>query len=155
MSSQPVAAQPGPAPTGNGFGRLLVLVYGILALAATVRGAYQLLTDGSEAPIPYTLSLAAGVVYIVATVALAKGTGRWRAVAWFAVGTELVGVLAVGVLSLTDRADFPDATVWSAFGQGYGYVPLVLPVVGLLWLLRTRDPGAAARTASSPRPARP
>jgi hypothetical protein len=31
---------------------------------------------------------------------------------------------------------FPDATVWSDFGQGYGYVPLILPIVGLWWLLR-------------------
>jgi len=27
--------------------------------------------------------------------------------------------------------------VWSGFGQGYGYVPLVLPFLGLLWLWRT------------------
>ena len=47
---------------------------------------------------------------------------------------ELVGVLAVGTWSLTDRAAFPDATVWSAYGRGYGFVPLVLPVLGLLWL---------------------
>ena len=32
---------------------------------------------------------------------------------------------------------FPDATVWSFFGIGYGFVPLVLPVLGLLWLRRT------------------
>ena len=29
---------------------------------------------------------------------------------------------------------FPDKTVWSHFGSGYGFVPLVLPVLGLLWL---------------------
>jgi hypothetical protein len=57
-----------------------------------------------------------------------------------------VGVLAVGVLSLVDAAEFPDATVWSAFGRGYGYVPLVLPVVGLLWLRHTRPRRGAGRT---------
>ena len=39
---------------------------------------------------------------------------------------------------LADSAAFPDATVWSSYGGGYGYVPLVLPVLGLLWLRRTR-----------------
>jgi len=46
-------------------------------------------------------------------------------------------VLVVGVLTLVDAADFPDETVWSGFGRGYGYVPLVLPVLGLVWLWRT------------------
>ena len=58
-----------------------------------------------------------------------------------AVGTvsfELTGVLLVGTLSVLDRGDFPDATVWSVYGEGYGFVPLVLPVVGLYWLRRTR-----------------
>ena len=56
---------------------------------------------------------------------------------------ELVGVLTVGVLSLVDVGEFPDETVWSAFGQGYGYIPLVLPFLGLLWLWRTGRSGAA------------
>ena len=121
-------------PTGSGPGRLLVAVYGVLALAATARGIYQVATKLDEAPVAYLLSLAAGLVYVVATVALAKD---WRTVAWWAVSIELVGVLTVGTLSLVDVGEFPDETVWSAFGQGYGYVPLVLPFLGLLWLWRT------------------
>lgn len=130
MTDRPAAHR----PTGSGPGRLLVAVYGILALAATARGIYQVATKLDEAPVAYLLSLAAGLVYVVATVALAKD---WRTVAWWAVSIELVGVLTVGTLSLVDVGEFPDETVWSAFGQGYGYVPLVLPFLGLLWLWRT------------------
>jgi hypothetical protein len=119
--------------TGHGFGRVLVFVYGIFALAATGRSSVQLATKASEAPLPYALSALAGVVYIVATYALA--TGR-RSLALATVGIELVGVLTVGVTSLVLPQDYPDATVWSDFGAGYGYVPLVLPMVGLWWLLR-------------------
>jgi hypothetical protein len=43
-------------------------------------------------------------------------------------------VLTVGTLSLADRAAFPDATVWSVYGRGYGFIPLALPVLGLLFL---------------------
>lgn len=138
-----------PHSTSSGFGRLLVAVYAILALAATVRGAYQLVAHGSEAPLAYSLSLAAGIVYVVATLALAKGTGRWRTVAWVTVSIELVGVLTVGLLTIVDAGDFPEATVWSSFGQGYGYVPLVLPLVGLFWLWRTRPTAAASAAASA------
>lgn len=127
--------------TASGPGRLLVAVYGILALAATARGLYQVTTKLDEAPLAYLLSLAAGLVYVVATIALAKDR---RTLAWWAVSIELVGVLTVGVLSLADVGEFPDETVWSAFGQGYGYIPLVLPFLGLLWLWRT---GRPARTA--------
>lgn len=127
----------GGTATGTGPGRLVVAVYAVLAIAATFRSGVQILRDLDEAPLAYALSALAAVVYVVATVALARG-GRWRPVAWVAVGTELVGVLVVGALSVA-RADlFPDATVWSRFGQGYGFVPVVLPLVGLWWLWRTR-----------------
>jgi len=119
--------------TGHGFGRVLVFVYGIFALAATGRSTLQLATEASNAPLPYTLSALAAVVYIVATLALA--TGR-RRLALTAVGIELVGVLVVGVTSTLRPEDYPDATVWSDFGAGYGFVPLVLPLLGLWWLLR-------------------
>jgi hypothetical protein len=132
------STSPAPAtPTGSGFGRLLVAVYGILALSATARAAYQLVAQGSEAPLAYSLSLLAGIVYVVATAALWRG-GAWRPVAWAACSVELVGVLAVGTASLADTGAFPDSTVWSDFGSGYGYIPLVLPFVGLWWLWHTR-----------------
>jgi cytochrome bd-type quinol oxidase subunit 2 len=134
-----VGAQTEPArpTTGTGPGRVLVAVYAILAIAATFRSAVQIARDLDSAPVAYLLSALAAVVYLLATVALARGTGTWRRIAWAAVTLELVGVLTVGALSLTTPELFPEATVWSGFGQGYGYVPMVLPVLGLLWLRRT------------------
>lgn len=123
--------------TASGPGRVLIMVYGVLAVAATARSAVQLTTRYDEAPLAYLLSGVAALVYVLATVALAQGHGVWRTVAWVTVTTELVGVLAVGTLSLVRPELFADATVWSDYGQGYGYVPLVLPVLGLWWLART------------------
>lgn len=123
--------------TASGWGRLLIAVYAVLALAATGRSSVQLFTKASEAPVPYALSALAAVVYVVATVALAKG-GPWRRAAWAAVGVELVGVLTVGTISVVHADWFPDDTVWSLFGIGYGFAPLVLPFLGVAWLWRTR-----------------
>lgn len=140
-------------PTGSGFGRLLVAVYGIFALAASARAGHQLATRASEAPLAYGLSAFAGAVYIAATLALARDRRR---AAWTTVSIELVGVVAVGFASLTDARAFPDATVWSGFGAGYGYVPLALPVVGLFWLARTRSPvGRLASHAAATAPTIP
>ncbi len=138
-----VGGAPGRRDSGSGPGRLVVAVYAVLALAATFRSGVQILRDWDAAPLAYALSALAAVVYVLATVALARG-GRWRPVAWAAVTTELVGVAVVGSLSLA-RADlFPDATVWSGYGQGYGYVPALLPLLGLWWLWRTRPPRGPA-----------
>ena len=120
------------AATSRGLGRVLVFVYGVFALAATGRSSLQLATKAAEAPLPYALSAVAAVVYLVATYALA--TGR-RRLALTAVAIEMVGVLVVGVTSFLLPEDYPDATVWSDLGRGYGFVPLALPIVGLWWLL--------------------
>ncbi|GAA1427536.1 membrane protein [Microlunatus lacustris] len=131
--------RPAPPPrTSSGPGRVLVAVYGLFALSATARAAVQLASQFSEAPLAYLLSAVAGLVYIVATVTLARGDRTSRRVATVAIVLELVGVLVVGTLSILDPAAFPRATVWSAYGIGYAFVPLVLPVLGLLWLRHTR-----------------
>lgn len=145
MTAAPGPATPaGPATpesTASGPGRVLVAVYGVFALAASARAGYQLIAKFDEAPLAYLLSALAALVYVVATLALA---GDRRHLAWAAVGVELVGVLAVGTLSLLDPGDLPDATVWSGYGEGYGYVPLVLPFLGVAWLWHTRPRRAAA-----------
>ncbi len=120
-------------PVAGGPGRVLVAVYGVFALAAGARAAVQLSTRFAEAPVAYLLSALAAVVYVVATVALARGGRRTALVA---ISVELVGVLVVGTLSVLDPAAFPDETVWSAYGRGYLFIPLVLPVLGLLFLRR-------------------
>lgn len=128
----------GPAisHTASGPGRLIVAVYGVLALAATGRSVTQILLSFERAPLAYLLSALAAVIYLVATVALARGDRTSVRVAWAAITIELVGVLVVGAVSYGMPALFPDKTVWSHFGSGYGYVPLVLPVLGLWWLHR-------------------
>ena len=123
------------ASTGRGPGRLLVAVYAVFALAASSRALLQLSTRFEEAPVAYLLSAVAALVYLVAAVALARDLRR---TALLACGFELVGVLVVGTLSLVLPEAFPDQTVWSGFGIGYGFVPLVLPVLGLLRLRATR-----------------
>ncbi|SER43314.1 hypothetical protein [Actinokineospora terrae] len=126
-----------PNPTRSGPGRLLIAVYAIFALAACARSASQISTHFHRAPLAYLLSAFAAVVYVVATLCLARGTRTSRRVAVISCAVELVGVLLIGTFSLVLPSAFPDATVWSVFGMGYGFVPLVLPVLGLLWIRRT------------------
>ncbi|MCS0497990.1 hypothetical protein [Protaetiibacter mangrovi] len=127
-------------PRASGIGRVLVAVYAILAIAALGRSIFQIIDRFDEAPIAFSLSAVSAVVYVLATVALAAG---WDRLAWITISFELAGVLVVGTLSLAapallgldDANPFGrEATVWSAFGAGYLFIPLALPVLGILWL---------------------
>jgi hypothetical protein len=135
------ATHDAPARTRmTGIGRVLVIVYAVMALGATGRSFVQIVRRFDEAPLAYTLSALAAVVYILATLALILAHRRgWYAVAWVAILFELTGVLTVGLLSVFVPALFGHDSVWSYFGMGYVFIPLVLPVFGLWWL-RTHRP---------------
>lgn len=128
----------------TGIGRVLVAVYAIMALAALGRSFVQIVQRFDEAPVAYSLSALSALVYVLATLALVfAGTRRWYVVAWIAITFELVGVLVVGTLSIVIPEVFRHPTVWSVFGYGYLFIPLVLPFVGLWWL-RTHAPEGRA-----------
>ncbi|HSV40925.1 MAG TPA: hypothetical protein VLI04_19340, partial [Nocardioidaceae bacterium] len=117
----------------------------VFAISAGARSTVQIATKLDEAPAAYLLSLGAALIYLVASVALRLSSdAAWR-VAVGACTVELAGILVVGTLSLAQPEAFPDQTVWSDFGIGYGFIPIVLPVVGLVWLLRNAPLNDEAR----------
>ncbi|WP_326555275.1 hypothetical protein [Micromonospora sp. NBC_01813] len=126
------------ARTRSGPGRVLIGVYILFAIAASSRAGVQIATRFAEAPVAYLLSALAALVYLVAAVGLIVDGPTGRRIAYACCTVEFVGVLAIGAASVAVPTAFPDETVWSGFGSGYGYIPLVLPVIGLLWLRRTR-----------------
>lgn len=118
----------------TGPGRALTAVYGVFALSATARAGYQVIREFDVAPIAYSLSVLAAVIYIVATVCLVIGNRVSHRIAIAACLAEFLGVIIVGILSFTRPEDFAKPSVWSSFGSGYGYIPLILPLIGLWWL---------------------
>lgn len=146
MSSPTFQATPSPARS-RGIGGVLIAVYGVLALAATGRSFVQILTKFDDAPLAYLLSALSAIVYIVATVALINRGKVWHRLAWATITFEMLGVLVIGLLSIFDPELFPSDTVWSMFGRGYLFVPLVIPLLGMIWLTkRSREhSGVVAR----------
>lgn len=126
--------EPTIATRRTGAGRVIVALYALFAVAATSRAAVQIATKFHEAPLAYALSAFSAVVYVLATVVMARRGRTSFRIAVVACSVELAGVLAIGTASVVDPAAFPDATVWSDYGMGYLFIPLVLPVAGLLWL---------------------
>ena len=121
-----------------GVGRLLIVFYAVFAVSSTARASFQILTKFEQAPLAYSLSLLSAFVYILATISLAKAGKRWKQAALASVVFELAGVLSVGALSFVAPELFAHPSVWSGFGSGYGYIPLVLPILGLLWIRKSQ-----------------
>lgn len=138
--------EPSIATRRTGAGRVIVALYALFAVAASSRAAVQIATKFHEAPLAYTLSAFSAVVYVLATVVMARSGRTSYRIAVVACSVELAGVLAIGTASVVDPAAFPDATVWSDYGMGYLFIPLVLPVAGLLWLRHVRR---GSRTADA------
>jgi hypothetical protein len=120
----------------SGPGVVLLVVYVIFAISAGARAVFQIAVQFHVAPLAYLLSAFSAAVYIVAAVAIGR---QRRRLALTAVWIELVGVVVIGLFTVVAPQDFADATVWSDFGIGYGFVPLILPILGLIWLFRARE----------------
>jgi hypothetical protein len=117
-----------------GVGRLLIAIYAIFALSATARASYQLIREFDQAPLAYSLSAISALVYVLATISLTKQQAKWQRIAKITIWFELIGVMVVGSLSLLLPDLFAHPSVWSGFGVGYAFIPLLLPVLGLIWL---------------------
>ncbi|MET7285834.1 hypothetical protein [Streptomyces sp. NPDC005573] len=133
------AVEEKPARLISGPGMLLVWFYGVMVVGAVSRSAYQIATDFGRAPLAYTLSAVAGVVYAFITYSLVRGGERARRAATLCCAAELAGVLIVGTWTLVDRSAFPDATVWSYYGAGYVFIPVLLPLSALYWLRKAEN----------------
>ncbi|MEW2295301.1 hypothetical protein ABZ719_21795 [Streptomyces sp. NPDC006743] len=128
----------------SGPGILLVWLYGVMVVGAVSRSVYQIATDFGRAPLAYSLSAVAGVVYGFITYSLVRGGEKARRAALVCCAAELVGVLTVGTWTLVEPSAFPDATVWSDYGMGYVFIPVLLPLSALYWLRKARRQVPAA-----------
>ncbi|MFF0448675.1 hypothetical protein ACFYT4_20050 [Streptomyces sp. NPDC004609] len=122
----------------RGPGLLLVWLYGVMSVGAVSRSVFHILTDFDSAPLAHGLSAVAAVVYAFITYTLVRGGEKARRAALVCCAAELAGVLIVGTWTVVDPSAFPDSTVWSGYGMGYVFIPVLLPVTGMLWLRRSR-----------------
>ncbi|WP_405446244.1 hypothetical protein OG350_08050 [Streptomyces achromogenes] len=137
------AVQDKPARLISGPGMLLVWFYGVMVVGALSRSVYQIATEFDRAPLAYTLSAVAGVVYAFITYTLVRGGETARRAALVCCAAELAGVLIVGTWTLVEPSAFPDATVWSEYGMGYVFIPVLLPLSAMYWLRKARERAGA------------
>ncbi|MEU8029469.1 hypothetical protein AB0C13_12670 [Streptomyces sp. NPDC049099] len=118
----------------SGPGMLLVWFYGVMVVGAVSRSAFEISTEFDRAPLAYSLSAVAGLVYAFITYTLVRGGETARRAAMVCCAAELAGVLIVGTWTIVDPSAFPDSTVWSKYGMGYIFIPVLLPLSAMYWL---------------------
>lgn len=124
----------------RGDGQVALLgAYSLLAFAAVGRSTYELVFKFDEAPVPYSFSVAAAVIYLAAVWAIWRGDALGVKVGKIACTIELIGVLAIGTITTLGDSSFDVGTVWSFYGRDYGWLPLVVPALALWWLYK-QDP---------------
>lgn len=128
----------------SGPGMLLVWLYGVMVVGAVSRSIVQISTEFAHAPLAYSLSALAGVVYGFITYSLVRGGEFARKAARVCCAVELAGVLIVGTWTLVEPSAFPDKTVWSDYGIGYLFIPVILPITAMYWLRKSARQGEAA-----------
>ncbi|ALC30871.1 hypothetical protein [Streptomyces sp. CFMR 7] len=134
----PSSSPKGSFELGTGPGRVLVWFYGVFTVAAASRSIVEVVRGFDRAPLAYSLSAVAAVVYGFITYSLVRGGEKARRAALACCAAELLGVLVVGAWTLAEPSAFPDSTVWSDFGMGYLFIPVILPVTGMIWLRRAK-----------------
>jgi hypothetical protein len=120
----------------RGASDVLGFFYALWSFSALGRSSWEYLFKQNVATyVPAHLSTFVGVLYIIIIVGLRRRTPRWWWATLALLIVELAGVLIVGTIDVVWQP-FPYATVWSKYGIGYFFMPLVLPFVGLAYLLR-------------------
>lgn len=120
----------------RGAADVLGFFYGLWSFSALGRSSYEYLFKPNVATyVPAHLSTFVGALYILIIVGLRKRSPRWWWLTLALLIVELTGVLLVGTIDVIWHP-FPYATVWSKYGIGYFFMPLVLPFAGLTYLLR-------------------
>jgi hypothetical protein len=126
---------PTKAKTARGASDVLGFFYALWSFSALGRSSYEYLFKRPTTYIPAHLSTFVGLLYILIIVGLRRRSPRWWRLTLALLIVELAGVLIVGTIDVVWRP-FPYATVWSNYGVGYFFMPLLLPFAGLWWMLR-------------------
>lgn len=117
-----------------GLGRLVMAAFWLFGAWVTTNAVIDALHWDSGPIGPVVVALVAGIVYLVAALALTHNGRRMRRLGWAAVAVEALGPVLVGLLGMGVPALSDPRSPWGAFGADYWYIPLVLPVIGLVWL---------------------
>lgn len=118
-----------------GLGRLVMALFWVFGVIVTLISVKNLAGD-SEAPLgPRFVALLASAVYVIAAVGLTHNGRRMRVIAWASLVISLVGPLIVGVGALGLPSEYSlSFSPWAQFGTTYWGLPLVIPLVGMVWM---------------------
>lgn len=118
----------------RGWGRIIIAALWIFAAVVTYTAIADFFTLSSHALGPRLVSVIAALGYIVAAVSLTHNGRRMRVLAWTAIGFEITGVIVTGLIGMEVKEIGEIRNIWANFGAQYGFLPMLVPLVSLVWL---------------------
>ncbi len=120
-----------------GLGRIVMAIFWIFGLLTTVPAVIDLIRDVNSPIGPRLVAVLAGAIYLVIAVGITHNGRKMRLISWAAMIAAFVGPYIMGLFELGVEPVSEVSSAWSHFGAQYWYVPLVLPLVGFVWMWRS------------------
>lgn len=133
-SSSAPGASVDDRPRALGLGRLVMVAFWGVGLWLTGAALADLFTHGEGPRGPEILALVAGVVYLLAALALTHNGRRMRIIGWACIGATIAApiLFAVAGVGLPQLAE--PRSAWTGFGSDFFYLPLLVSVIGCVWM---------------------
>ena len=117
-----------------GLGRVVMVIFWAFGVWTTANAIIDLFHLDDEPLGPALTALLAGLVYLLAALGITHNGKRMRILGWTTVTLELIGPLMVGMMSVGISQLSVSRSAWANCGADYYYLPLIIPIIGLIWL---------------------
>ena len=122
-------------PVSLGLGRVVMALFWVMAVVSVLSGTWYLIRESAVPIGPRLIAFLAGFVYLAVALGLTHNGRKMRLVAGGGLIISLVAPIIMGLLELGMPATLPSVpSPWANFGADYYYLPLILSVVGLVWM---------------------
>ena len=147
MSDKPEVSRPSssgsaPAPGGVvddrpralGPGRLVMAAFWGIGIWTSSVAVVDLLDHREASWWPHLCALLAGIIYLLAAIALTHNGRRMRILGWACIGTTIMVPILVSISGIGRAYPNGPRTLWAAFGSDFFYLPLLVSVIGAAWM---------------------
>ncbi len=142
-------------PPSLGLGRIIIALFWVLGAWIFVTAILDLFHAQGQPWGPRIVALLAGVDYLIAATALTHNGRRMRLVGWATITLSIAIPVILWVASLGLDELNSARSAWTGFGVDFYYAPLIVSVIGLVWMWRSNPRRIVSLAEQVERPSAP
>ena len=142
-------------PPSLGLGRIIIAMFWLLGACIFVMAIIDLFHAQGQPWGPRIVALLAGIDYLVAATALTHNGRRMRVVGWVTIALSIAIPIILWVASLGLDELNSARSAWTGLGADFSYLPLVVSIIGLIWMWRSNPRRIVSLAEQVERPSAP